>query len=149
VVNGAVDILVIEDSASESASIVASLEAEIPDVRVALAHDGEDAMNFLFCRGRWTARKGEGSPKLILLDLSLSDSHGFSVLAQIRSLEMEESLTLTPVVIFTDSYAQGDIKESYRCGANSYIIKPLSFTDFNRVVRSVGQYWMSLNHTVH
>lgn len=147
VVNADVDILVIEDSESESASIVEALEMAIPHVHVVVACDGEQAMDFLFCRGNWECRRGSAPPKLILLDLTLNGSRGFSVLAQIRSLEREESLSLTPVVIFTDSQDAEDIKESYCCGANSYIIKPLSFTDFNTVVRRVCLYWMSLNRT--
>jgi DNA-binding NarL/FixJ family response regulator len=74
-------------------------------------------------------------------------SGGFSVLGQIRSIEPEDVLALTPVVIFTDSKATGDISRSYRCGANSYILKPLSFPDFQAVVETVGQYWMTHNRT--
>ena len=69
------------------------------------------------------------------------------MLGQIRSIAPRDALTLTPVVIFTDSHADADIKESYRCGANSYIIKPLSFPDFQAVVETVGQYWMTHNRT--
>ncbi len=142
-----VDILVVEDDDSQRASIVLTLQNAIPDVLVMAVRDGPEALDFLFSRGAWTDRTGEEPPRLILLDLALPESDGFSVLAQIRSVEPQNALTLTPVVVFTDSQAAGDIKESYRCGANSYIIKPLSFPDFQTVVQTIGQYWMKHNQT--
>ncbi len=142
-----VDILVVEDNDSQRASIVLALEDCIPDVLVLAVGDGPEALDFLFSRGAWTDRVGEDPPKLILLDLALPGSDGFSVLGQIRSLEPQDALTLAPIVVFTDSQSASDIKESYRCGANSYIIKPLSFLDFQAVVETVGQYWMMHNRT--
>ena len=68
-------------------------------------------------------------------------------LGQIRSIEPKGALTLAPVVVFTDSNSASDIQESYRCGANSYIIKPLSFPEFKTIVDTVGQYWMTHNKT--
>ena len=140
-----VDILVVEDNDSERASIVASLQSSIHDVHVLGVHDGTEALDFLFARGAWTDHAEADPPRLILLDLALPGSDGFSVLGQIRSLDAENALTLTPVVIFSDSKAAGDITKSYRCGANSYIMKPLSFPDFQAVVETVGRYWMTHN----
>jgi len=142
-----VDILVVEDNDSERASIVESLQGSIHDVSVVAVNDGAEALDFLFSRGAWTDRDGADPPRLILLDLALPGSDGFSVLGQIRSLDAVDALTLTPVVIFTDSQAAGDVTRSYRCGANSYIIKPMSFPDFQAVVETVGQYWMRHNKT--
>ncbi len=142
-----VDILVVEDNDSERASIVESLQSAIKDVQVVAVHNGTEALDFLFARGGWTNRAGADAPKLILLDLALPGSDGFSVLGQIRSLDEDDTLTLTPVVIFTDSQAPSDITKSYRCGANSYIIKPMSFPDFQAIVKTVGQYWMAHNRT--
>jgi len=140
-----IDILVVEDNDHQRESIVATLRASIPDVLVASAGDGEEALDFLLARGAHVGRAGQDPPKLILLDLALPDSDGFSVLGQIRSIERQDALTVAPVVIFSDSQADVDIRDSYRCGANSYIIKPLSFHDFKAVVEAVGQYWMDLN----
>jgi two-component system response regulator len=141
------DILVVEDNDSERASIVAALQAAIPDVEVVAVHNGNDALDFLFARGAWADRVDEDPPRLVLLDLELPGTSGFSVLGQIRSIEPQDALTLTPVVIFSDSKATGDITKSYRCGANSYIMKPLSFADFQTVVETVGKYWMAHNRT--
>lgn len=143
--NEPVDILVVEDDESQRASIVLALQNTIPDVLVVAVQDGPEALDFLFSRGAWTDRLEQSPPKLILLDLALPETNGFSVLAQIRSVEPQDALTLTPVVVFTDSQSSSDIKESYRCGANSYIIKPLSFPDFQTVVETIGQYWMTHN----
>ena len=140
-----VDILVVEDNDSERESIVEALQASIQDVNLLAVSDGEQALDYLFKRGAWKGHAGNDPPKLILLDLAMPGADGFSVLGQVRSIEPEEALTLTPVVIFTDSQASADITESYRCGANSYIIKPLSFPDFRIIVESIGQYWMMHN----
>ncbi len=139
------DILVVEDNDSERESIVEALQASIQDVNLLAVSDGEQALDYLFKRGVWKDRAGNAPPKLILLDLAMPGADGFSVLGQVRSLEPEEALTLTPVVIFTDSQATGDITESYRCGANSYIMKPLSFPGFRTIVETIGQYWMMHN----
>jgi two-component system, response regulator len=145
--NELIDILVVEDSVSERTSITEALQSAIPDVQVVAVHTGTEALDFLFCRGDWMGRIGVDPPRLILLDLGLPGEDGFSVLGAIRSLDKDDIHTLTPVVIFTDSQASSDITRSYRCGANSYIIKPLSFPDFQAVVKTVGQYWMMHNRT--
>lgn len=140
-----IDILVVEDNDSDRASIVESLKSAIVNVRVAAVHDGKQALDFLYARGDFRNRAEAEPPRLILLDLSMPGDDGFSVLGQIRSLDEDDSLILTPVVIFSDSNDSGDISKSYRCGANSYIIKPLSFPDFQAVVKVVGKYWMTHN----
>jgi len=142
---GPVDILVVEDSDHQRESIVTSLQEAIPGVQVVAVGDGQDAMDFLLARGKWADRTGEDPPKLILLDLEMPGVDGFSILAQLRSLEAGDSLTLAPVVIFTDNHAKSNIARSYRCGANSYIMKPLSFPDFKSVINTVGKYWVTLN----
>lgn len=145
VVRGPIDILVVEDDEQAQASIVSVLEASIRGVRVAATRSGSEALDYLFGRNGWADRVGEDPPKLILLDLALSGEDGFSVLAKIRELEPRDALTLTPIVVFSDSQAPADIKESYRCGANSYVIKPLSYPDFQAVVQAIGNYWISHN----
>ena len=124
-----------------------SLQSSIPDVEVVAVRNGVEALDFLFSRNIWSGRVGADPPKLILMDLALPGSDGLSVLGQIRSIEPENEFTLTPVVFFTDSKDKRNIIKSYRCGANSYIIKPLSFLDFQSVVKSIGQYWMEYNET--
>lgn len=145
--NGAegVDILVVEDNKSERESIVEALKNKIRNVRVVAVSDGEQAFDFLVGRGDWADRDGQEIPRLIVLDLAMPGTDGFSLLGQIRSIEPQDALTLVPVVVFTNSPASEDIGKSYRCGANSYVIKPLSYADFQKVVETVAQYWMKLN----
>lgn len=143
--DGPVDILVVDDNENERASIVAVLHAAMSTYRVASARDGVEALDFLFCRGQWSDRNGENPPRLILMDLNMPGEDGFSVLGQIRAVEPQSRLILTPVVIFTDSTASENIAESYRRGANSYITKPLRYEDFQRVVEAIGHYWMRFN----
>ena len=140
-----VDILVVEDGESERTSIVEALQSSVPNVHVVAVHDGTAALDFLFARGDWMARVGADPPRLIMLDLSLPGADGFAILGQIRSLDAENPVTLTPVVIFSNSQDSASIARSYRCGANGYIMKPLRFLDFRAVVKSIGQYWMTHN----
>jgi two-component system response regulator len=144
---GAVDILVVEDNDSQRTSIVEALEASMDGICVVAVHDGDEALNFLFARESWAYREGAEPPKLILLDLELPGANAFSILGQIRSLGPEDALMLTPVVIFTDSKSDSNATECYRCGANSYLIKPVSFTEFKTMVDMVGQYWITHNRT--
>jgi two-component system response regulator len=143
----AVDILVVEDNDSERASILESLEEAIPNVQIVALSSGAEAMDFLLARGAWKERADQDPPKLILLDLELPGSDGFSILGQIRSIEPQDALTLTPIVVFTDFKGAGNIVKSYHCGANSYIMKPLSFPDFQAIVKAIAQYWITHNKT--
>lgn len=140
-----VDILVVEDDERESVSTVLALQSAIAGVNVVAVRDGTEALDFLFGRAAWSARINADPPRLILLDLALPGTDGFSVLGQIRSFVEQDVLNLTPVVVFTDSQKTGDIAKSYRCGANSYIIKPLTFPDYEAVVQAVGRYWLEHN----
>jgi CheY-like chemotaxis protein len=135
-----VDILVVEDNDNER-----TLNAAITEIQVVAVHSGTEALDFLFARGNWMGRVGAEPPRLLLLDLELPGADGLSILGQIRALDTEDALMLTPVVIFSDSQDARNIEKCYRCGANSYIKKPLSFPDFQAMVRTIGQYWMMHN----
>lgn len=141
-----VDVLVVEDNENEQTSIVEVLRFAIPGVQVVSFRTGTEALTFLFARGDRPGSVGAAlAPSLIILDLALPGEDGFSVLGKIRSLDTEDALRLTPVVIFTDFQDAAAIARGYRCGANSYIIKPVSFPHFQLVVTSLAQYWISFN----
>jgi CheY-like chemotaxis protein len=110
--DASVDIRVVEDNDGERASIVESLQASIHDVSVVAATDGAQALDSLFSRGAWTDRAGADPPRLILLDVRLMGSDGFSALGPIRPLDAEEALTLMTIVILTDSQVAGGITKS-------------------------------------
>ncbi len=141
-----VDILVVEDNDSERESILKGLDDSIPDIRIVGVNDGLEALDFLYARGAWSHRAGLDPPKLIVTDLIMPGSGACSVLVEIRSTVPKDALTLVPVVVFSSSSESKDINESYRCGANSYIMKPIKFSDFKLVVERIGQYWMMHNN---
>ncbi|MFP4499422.1 MAG: response regulator [Candidatus Hydrogenedentota bacterium] len=140
-----VDILVVEDNDEERACIVEALKAAIENVQVAAVHDGKQALDFLFAHGTYAERAAADCPRLIMLDMQLPGSDGYAILGQIRLLEPQSAQALIPVVIFSDSQAASDITRGYRCGANSYITKPVSYPDFLAIVESIGRYWITHN----
>ena len=135
------EILVVEDNDSQRKCIVASIEAAVRDTSVASVAGGKDAVEFLF------GDAGTEPPKLVLLDLDLGDSNGMEVLMRVRAGDDHSPLTHIPIVIFTDSRDEESIAEGYRLGANSYVIKPFDFVEFQHVVESLALYWLSRNQT--
>lgn len=107
-----------------------------------VAYDGEEALEYLFRRGRYAGRSPQSDPGLVLLDLKLPKVDGLDVLRQIRA---NESTRLLPVVVLTSSNEERDLVESYRLGANSYVRKPVNFQEFTEAARQLGLYWMVLN----
>src|SRR6185437_13458670 len=104
--------------------------------------DGEEALDFLFCRNRFEHRNGAPAPKLILLDLKLPKVTGLEVLHQIRCNPATRNL---PVVVLTSSRQEEDLVRSYQLGVNSYIQKPVDFEDFSAVIKELGYYWLLVN----
>ena len=110
--------------------------------KVQVAHDGVEALDYLFARREHKDRDASQMPVLILLDLKLPRVDGLEVLRQIRDAERTRRL---PVVVLTSSKEDQDLVQSYGLGANSYIRKPVDFIQFMEAVRQVGAYWLLLN----
>jgi two-component system response regulator len=108
--------------------------------------DGEEALNFIFCKGAYENRNFNEVPKLILLDLKMPKVDGIEVLRQIKS---NEQTKIIPVVLLTSSKEDKDIIESYKLGVNSYIVKPVEFEGFVKAVSEMGLYWLLLNQSPH
>ena len=137
-----VHILLVEDNRMDvELTLDAFREARLMNT-VHVASDGPAALDYLFGRGEFADREANPLPSLILLDLKLPGMSGFEVLMQIKSTPILKRL---PVVILTSSKEEGDRALSYDNGANSYLVKPVSFDGFMGVVRQIEGYWLSLN----
>jgi two-component system response regulator len=110
--------------------------------KIEVARTGEEALDYIFTRGKFADRKGSPLPDLILLDLKLPGISGHEVLAELKT---KESLKRIPIIILTSSREEGDRAICYDSGANSYLVKPVDFAEFIRVVRAISDYWLTLN----
>src|SRR5690242_319350 len=135
--NTQVDILLIEDTPTDAELCIRALKKHNLANRLVWVKDGAEALDFLFSRGDYVGRKGNGTLKLILLDLKLPKIDGLDVLRAIRG---DETLKATPVVILTSSQEARDLIESYKLGANSYVSKPIEFDEFSEAVAHLGLY---------
>jgi two-component system response regulator len=140
--NAQVEILLVEDNPSDAEMAIRALQRG--DARKKLIHlsDGEEALNFIFCQDDFSARDFNMKPKVILLDLKMPRVDGIEVLKKIKSDPRTQTI---PVVMLTSSKEDSDIKECYKLGANSYVVKPMEFEEFNKTVYELGIYWVSLN----
>ena len=138
----AVNVLIVEDNAQHLELTLRALKRNNLASKIAVAKDGAQALDFVFCRGNYADRTAEDLPRLIILDLKLPKVDGMDVLRQIKA---DERTRRIPVVILTTSREEKDLLESYRYGVNSYIVKPVDFNKFMQAVGQLGFYWMSLN----
>lgn len=137
-----IDILLVDDSPEDVDLALHALRAQNLANNITIARDGEEALDFLFCRGAFSERSFNSSPKLILLDLKLPKVDGMQVLQQIKGDSRTKNI---PVVMMTSSKEERDVVKSYDLGVNSYIQKPVEFDDFRGVVKSLGLYWLVIN----
>ena len=136
-----VDILLAEDSASDAEMTMRALRKRQLANKLILVNDGQEALDFLKSEGQFAGR-ANSRPKLILLDIKMPRVDGIQVLRYIKQTDHLKSI---PVVMLTSSAEERDLIESYRLGANSYIVKPVDTEEFNRVVSELGMYWMLVN----
>lgn len=135
-------ILLVEDNRLDiELTLDAFREARLGNT-VHVAKNGEEALTYLFGRGQYGDRKQYPLPDIILLDLKMPGIDGFEVLRQVKAAP---DLKRLPVIILTSSREEGDLALSYDCGANSFLVKPVSFEGFLKVVKEVQSYWLILN----
>ena len=134
-------VLLVEDNPDDEELTRLAFEQSGIANHLDIVRDGAEALDYLFATGAWAGRAG-GHPRLVLLDLKLPKIDGLDVLQRLRA---EPSTQLIPVVIFTSSVQEQDIIRGYALGCNSYIRKPVDFSQFSSTVHSLGQYWMVLN----
>ena len=135
-------ILLVEDDADDEALTLRALRKNNLGNNVFVAHDGAEALDFLFCTNTYADRDPHDLPKLILLDVKLPKMNGVEVLRRIRA---DQRTHFLPVVMLTSSKEDQDLVESYQSGANSYVRKPVDFTEFIEAIRQLGLYWLALN----
>jgi len=139
------DILLVEDNQDDMDLALHALRREKLANRIFVVRDGEEALDFLFCRGPFAERSFDHPPKLVLLDLKLPKVDGMEVLKQIKSDARTRTI---PIVIMTSSKEERDLVKGYDLGANSYIQKPVDFDQFRETVKTVGLYWLVTNQAV-
>ena len=135
-------ILLVEDNPDDELLAMRALRKNKVTNEVVVAHDGVEALDYLFASGPYAGRDTSTMPSLILLDLKLPRVNGLEVLKRLRS---DERTRLLPVVILTSSKERKDMLEGYGFGANSYVRKPVNFEQFVRAVEQLKLYWLGLN----
>ena len=135
-------ILLVEDNANDEALTQRALKKANIINKVVVARDGAQALDYLFARGDFAARDPGEIPQVILLDLNLPKVGGLDVLRAIRA---DARTKLLPVVVLTSSKQDRDLVDGYSLGANSYVVKPVDFSQFSEAVRQLGLYWLVLN----
>jgi two-component system response regulator len=140
--NEAIEILLVEDDPQDVELTLRVLKSESAKNRIEVARDGEEALDFLFCRGPYSHRSPANPPRLVLLDLKLPKVDGLQVLREIKASPECRSI---PVVVLTSSAEQRDMVESYRLGVNSYIQKPVDIGQFRQTIKTLGSYWLLVN----
>jgi CheY-like chemotaxis protein len=136
------EILIVEDNPNDAQLTMRSLKKNNLANHIMHVSDGQAAVDYIFGEGEYQGRNVLDQPKVILLDLKLPKLNGRQVLARIRS---DARTKILPVVILTSSQQESDLIESYKLGANSYIVKPVEFENFAKSVQEVGLYWLLLN----
>ena len=136
-------ILVVEDDPNDVELTLTALEEYNLANEVIVARDGEEALDYLYCRGNFKARSND-NPAVLLLDLKLPKRNGLEVLRQIKS---DEKLKLIPVVVLTSSHEEKDVVASYKLGVNAYVVKPVDFHEFVNAVKELGIFWAVINES--
>lgn len=108
---------------------------------VVVTRDGEEALDYLYCRGQYASRSSD-NPAVMLLDLKLPKVDGLEVLRQVKS---DEKLRIIPVVVLTSSHEEKDMVTSYKLGVNAYVVKPVNFHEFVNAIKELGVFWAVIN----
>jgi CheY-like chemotaxis protein len=136
-----VEILLVEDNPEDAEMTMRALRKRNLANHLHWVKDGEEALEYLFCTGRYASRDRTQPPRLVLLDIKMPKVDGIEVLRRVKASELKQ----VPVVVMTSSNEERDVLESYRLGVNSYIVKPVQFEDFMETVSKIGLYWVLTN----
>jgi CheY-like chemotaxis protein len=136
-------ILLAEDDEKDVELTLTALEEYNLANEVDIVHDGEEALDYLYCKGKYEDRETK-NPAVILLDIKMPKVSGLEVLREIKSDENRKNI---PVVILTSSREERDLIESYNLGVNAYVVKPVDFHEFINAVRELGLFWAVINES--
>jgi DNA-binding response OmpR family regulator len=134
-------ILMVEDDPKDVELTLTALEEYNLANEVIVTRDGEQALDYLYCRGEYKMRS-TGNPAVMLLDLKLPKVDGLEVLKQIKT---NGKLSMIPVVVLTSSKEEKDMVASYRLGVNAYVVKPVDFHEFVNAIKELGVFWAVIN----
>ena len=134
-------ILMVEDDPRDVELTLTALEDYKLANEVVVCRDGQEALDYLYSRGKFSDRVNE-NPAVILLDLKLPKVDGLEVLQQVKS---DERLRMIPVVMLTSSNEERDMMQSYKLGVNAYVVKPVDFHEFVNAVKELGVFWAVIN----
>ncbi len=134
-------ILIVDDSPKDVELTIAALAEKNLANEVIVAEDGIEALDYLYKRGRF-AENENGNPAIILLDIKMPRMNGIEVLRHIRN---DPKFKFIPVIMVTSSCEEKDLVESYKLGANSYVVKPVDIVQFIDAIKTLGQYWAVIN----
>jgi CheY-like chemotaxis protein len=135
-------ILLVEDNPDDEALAIRALKRHHVGNTIVVAHDGVEALDYLFGTGLYEGRDISLKPSVVLLDLKLPRIDGLEVLRRVRE---DDRTKLLPVVVLTTSSEEQDLLDSYSLGCNSYIRKPVDFIQFSEAIRQLGMYWLLMN----
>ena len=135
-------ILLVEDNPKDVKLTLHALREENLANAIQVARDGEEALDFLFCRGEFANRSFDHPPRLVLLDIKLPKVDGLEVL---RAVKGDPRTKAIPVVVISSSREESDLVKSYKLGVNAYIQKPVEFDAFRRAVKQLGLFWLVIN----
>jgi CheY-like chemotaxis protein len=136
------EILLVEDSPDDVELAIHALRREKLANDITVARDGEEALDFVFCRGSYAHRSFQNAVRLILLDLKLPKIGGLEVL---KAIKQDPRTKAIPVVIMTSSREERDMVDGYKLGVNAYVQKPVDFEQFRNVVKELGLFWLVIN----
>ena len=135
------EILLVEDNPLDAELVTSSFERDRWGCDIVWVKDGEEALDYLFCRGPY-AQRAETAPVLMLLDLKMPKVSGIDVLREVKA---DERTRRVPVVVMTSSNEDSDVTRAYDLGANSYVVKPFDFSDLAKMLHSASHYWLTVN----
>ncbi len=139
-------ILLVEDNPDDEVLALRALKKAQTKNNVVVTRDGQEALDYIFGKGKYSGRNPNETPQVVFLDIKLPKLNGLEVLKNIRE---DERTALIPIVLLTSSDEERDMVDGYKLGANSYINKPVDFDEFIEQVKVLGMYWLGFNKTPH